>query len=179
MPVIMGTQFLRGLEHTTMIQALEGATHSNWAAFAIILLLATLVSYLFIKLSGQLAFGELKDNSIDKGALLNNGLIPLAFAFEVGYQLKPLLERLGHFFPILGRQFEIDLNFLDFAVTAGSSKPWQIFTVLLGMLASLVILKVLIKNHEILDGEKVRGRLLRSLPIYFLAGLYIAMFIMG
>ena len=178
MPVILGTQFLRGLEYTSLARALEDATHSYWAAFAIILLFATAVSYYFLKLAGELSFGELKDNSIDKVALLNNALIPLVFSFEVGYQLRPFLERLGHFFPILGRQFDINLNFLDFAVAAGSSKPWQIFSVIFGLLASLIFLKILTKNHEIPNEDKSSPLYVRRFPVYFLAGLYIAMFIL-
>ena len=177
MPVILGTQFLRGLEHTSWVRALENATHSNWAAFAIILTAAIAVSYYFLKFGGKISFRELKDDSLDKGALLTNGLIPLAFAFELGYQLRPLLERLGHFFPVLGRQFDIDLKFLDFAITAGSSKPWQILVVLIGMLASLIVLKILIKNHEIAGGAGIEPRPFRHLPTYLLAGLYIAIFI--
>jgi polyferredoxin len=179
MPVIMGTQLLRGLEYTYLTRTLENATHSDWAAYAIILLVATALSYYFIKIGGQLAFGELKDSSIDKGALFINALIPLAFAFELGYQIRPLLERLGHFFPILGRQLGVDLHFLDFAIAAGSSKPWQTLSVVFGLLASLIFLKILVKRHEIANPAKPRASYVRRFPVYFLAALYIAMFILG
>jgi polyferredoxin len=179
MPVIMGTQVLRGLEYTYLTRTLENATHSYWAAYGIILVAATALSYYFIKIGGQLAFAELRDDSIDKGALFTNALIPLAFAFELGYQIRPLLERLGHFFPILGRQFGIDLQFLDFAIAAGSSKPWQILSVFFGLLTSLIFLNILIKNHEIPHEEKTKPLYVRRFPVYFLAGFYIAMFILG
>ncbi|MEJ2056978.1 MAG: sigma 54-interacting transcriptional regulator [Desulfofustis sp.] len=179
MPVIMGTQFLRGLEYSYLTRTLEDKTHSTWAAYGIILLVATALSYYFVKIGGQLAFSKLRDDSIDKGALFTNALIPLAFAFELGYQVRPFLERLGHFFPILGRQFGLDLYFLDFAIAAGSSKPWQIFIVCFGLLAALIFLKIIIRNHEIPDEEKTRPLYVRRFPVYFLAGLYIAMFIVG
>ena len=178
-PVILGTQIFRGLEHTPLAQVLEGVTHSAWTALAIILLLAAAVSYYFIKGAGHLAFGKLQDTSIEKGALLTYALIPLGFTFELGYQLRPLFEEMGHFFPILGRQLGLDLTFLDFAAAAGSAKPWQTLCILLGMLVSLVILRILVKNHEISDGDTPKRRPWRRLPIYFLAGLYIAMFITG
>jgi hypothetical protein len=170
---------LRGLEYTYLTRTLENATHSYWAAYGIILVAATALSYYFIKIGGQLAFAELRDDSIDKGALFTNALIPLAFAFELGYQIRPLLERLGHFFPILGRQFGIDLQFLDFAIAAGSSKPWQILSVFFGLLTSLIFLNILIKNHEIPHEEKTKPLYVRRFPVYFLAGFYIAMFILG
>jgi len=179
LPVIMGTQVLRGLEYTYLIRTLENATYSYWAACGIVLVVATALSYYFIKIGGQLAFGKLKDDSIDKGALFTNALIPIAFTFELGYQIRPLLERLGHFFPILGRQFGIDLFFLDFAIAAGSSKPWQILLVAFGLIASLIFLNILIKNHEIPTEETTKPLYIRRLPVYFLAGLYIAMFILG
>ncbi len=179
MPVIMGTQFLRGLEYTSLARSLEHATHTYWAAYAIILVVATAVSYYCIRLAGQLSFAELKDSSIDKGALFTNALIPLAFSFEVGYQFRPLLERLGHFFPILGRQVGFNLNVLDFAVAAGSSVPWQIFSVCIGLAVSLIFQKILVKNHERAGGGTARKWHVRRLPLYLLAGSYIAMFIVG
>jgi hypothetical protein len=175
----LGTQLLRGLEYTSLARALEDATHSYWAAYAIIILVATAASYYFLKFAGQLAFTELKDDSIEKAALFTNALIPLAFAFELGYQIRPLLERLGHFFPILGRQFDINLNFLDFALAVGSSKPWQMLLVVCGLLTSLIFLNILIKNHEMPNEVKTRPLYVRRFPFYFLAGSYIAMFILG
>jgi len=175
-PVILGTQFLRGLEHTSLTHAVKSVTHSNFTAFAIILLLATAVSFYFVKISGSLSFGQLRNSSIDKGQLFTNALIPLAFAFEIGYQLKPFLERLGHFFPILGRQLGFDLEFLDFAVAAGSAKPWQTLIVLLGMITSLSFLKIIIRNHETRKNDMIKYNPFRYLPLFFLAGLYIGIF---
>ncbi|MDH3330274.1 MAG: sigma 54-interacting transcriptional regulator [Desulfobulbaceae bacterium] len=176
-PVILGTQIFRGLEHTALAHSLESVMHSAWAAFALLLLMATVFSFIFVRGAGLVTFGPLKDNTIIKGDLFINGLIPLAFGFEVGYQFKPLFERLGHFMPIFGRQFGYDLSFLDFAAENGAAKPWQVFFVLLGMVVSMVFLKILIKNHQKLEEDILRPRPMRYVPVFFLAGVFIWMFV--
>ena len=176
-PVILGTQIFRGLEHTGIGHALESFMHSTWAAFGLLLIAATAVSFLYAKVSGQISFGELKDKKIKKGDLFINSIIPLSFGFELGYQLKPLLERLGHFLPILGRQFGFELEFLDFASGPGAAKPWQVLLILLGVVVSISFLKVLLKNHQEKPAEGSAYKRLRYLPIFFLGVAFIWMFL--
>jgi transcriptional regulator with AAA-type ATPase domain/ferredoxin len=176
-PVILGTQIFRGLEHTAIAHALESAMHSTWAAFAILLFAATAISFLFVRLAGAISFGPLKDSRINKGELYINCLIPLSFCFEIGYQLKPLLERLGHFLPIFGRQFGFDLEFLDFASGPGAAKPWQVLLILLGILVAMAFLKILTQNHQDVPEKGSRYKRLRYLPIFFLGTVYIWMFV--
>jgi len=175
-PVILGTQIFRGLEHTGIAGFLESLIPSTWGAYALLLLLATVVSFIFVQGAGTMTFGPLKNTTINKGELFINGLIPLAFGFEVAYQFKPLLERLGHFMPVFGRQFGFDLEFLDFAASEGAAKPWQVLFVLLGLLTSMIFMKILIRNHQEKDGDVLKSKKLRYLPLLFLAGVYIWMF---
>jgi len=177
-PIIMGTQIFRGLEHTSMAHTLESVMGSTWGAFAIILLAATAISFLFVGLAGFFSFGSLKDKTINKGELFINCLVPLSFCFELGYQLKPLLERLGHFLPIFGRQFGFDLEFLDFASGPGAAKPWQVLLVLLGISVSMGFLKIIIKNHQELPENGSRYKRLRYVPIFILGAVYIWMFLL-
>ncbi|MFC1844378.1 sigma 54-interacting transcriptional regulator [Thermodesulfobacteriota bacterium] len=177
-PVIMGTQIFRGVEHTAMAHTLESLVHSKWAAFAVLLLVATAVSFLFARLSGDLSFGPLKNEKIKKGELFINCIIPLSFCFEIGYQLKPLLERLGHFLPVFGRQFGFDLEFLDFASGPGAAKPWQVLLILLGVVVAMGFLRVLLKNHQEVPENGSSYKRLRYLPIFFLGTVYIWMFLM-
>jgi transcriptional regulator with AAA-type ATPase domain/ferredoxin len=176
-PVILGTQIFRGLEHTAIAHALESVMHSTWAAFAILLLAATVISFLFVRLAGAISFGPLKDSKINKGDLFINCLIPLSFCFEIGYQLKPLLERLGHFLPIFGRQFGFDLQFLDFASGPGAAKPWQVLLTLLGIFVAMIFLRILVKNHQEIPENGSHYKRLRYLPIFFLGSAYIWMFV--
>ncbi|MEN8231775.1 MAG: sigma 54-interacting transcriptional regulator [Thermodesulfobacteriota bacterium] len=175
-PVILGTQIFRGLLHTSFVHDLESGLQSRWAIYAIILLAATVISFAFLRISGVLAFGKLKNNVIIKGDLYIHAIIPLAFVYEFVYQLNPLLTRFGHFFPTLGRQFGLNLESWDFAYLPGSIKPWQILFVLLGMAVSVAFLKVLIKNHQD-EREGPVNKRFRNLPIILLGGIYIWMFV--
>jgi polyferredoxin len=176
-PVILGTEIFRGIAHTSVIQKLESGLQPMWSIYAILLVAATVISFAYLRISGTWAFGKLKNSAVSKVDLFIHAIIPLAFVFEIGYQLIPLLTRFGHFFPTLGRQFGFDLEFLDFAAGPGAAKPWQVLLVLLGMAVSMAFLKVLIKNHQEKEGGKLLYRPLRYLPIIVLGCTYIWMFV--
>ena len=176
-PVILGTQIFRGLEYSALAHSLEAILYSTWAAFALMLLAAIGVSFLFTRAAGAVSFGRLRDKTINKGELFINAVIPLAFSFEFSYQLKPLLERLGEFFPVLGREFGFDLEFLNLAAEQGAAKPWQVLSVLMGMAVSMVFLKIIIKKHQVEVNGKIKPRKWGYLPLLFLASVYIWMFV--
>ena len=139
------------------------------------LLLATVaVSFLFVGICGKLAFRHLKDTGIRKSHLFSYAIVPLAFVFECGYQLRPLFSRMGQFFPILGQQFGVPLEFLDFSTPAAAAKPWQILVVLLGVAVSLLVQREIAKVHE-RAGQKHLGYL-KSIPVLLLASVYIGLF---
>ena len=123
-----------------------------------------------------MAFGRLKNSTLKRGDLFIHAIIPLAFVFEFAYQLNPLLTRLGHFFPTLGRQFGFNLDYWDFAYLPVSIKPYQVLLILLGMAVSILFLKVLIKNHQN-EGENSLNKKLKNLPIIILATIYIWFFV--
>jgi len=175
-PVILGTQLFRGVEHLSVIQQLETGFLPMWAIYALLLLAATSVSFAFTQISGTIAFAKLKNSAITKGSLFTQAIIPLAFAFEIVYQLKPFLTRFGHFLPILGRQLGFHWESLDFAYEAGSIKPWQVLFILLGMAVSMAFLKMLQKNHQDNREGSSRKRF-RNLPILLLGGIYICLFV--
>jgi DNA-binding NtrC family response regulator/ferredoxin len=176
-PVILGTQIFRGLEHTVLVHNLESTLDSRWLLYAALLLAATAISFGFTRISGALAFGELNNSSIKKGDLFIHAIIPLAFTFEFVYQLYPFLTRLGGFFPTLGRQFGFDLEFLNFTISSGTAKVWQVLFILLGITVSMGFLKILIRNHQSEQGNGRHYKQLRYLPILFLGALYIWLFI--
>jgi transcriptional regulator with AAA-type ATPase domain/ferredoxin len=175
-PVILGTQIFRGIEHISIIQKLASGLLPMWSIYAILLTAATALSFAYIRISGAMAFRSLKDNNIAKGDLFIHAIIPLAFVFELGYHLNPFFTRLGHFFPTLGRQFDFNWEFLDFAYQPGSVKPWQVLFILLGMAVSIAFLKVLIKNHQD-EREGPLNKRFRNLPIIFGGCIFIWMFV--
>ena len=147
-----------------------------WAVYAVLLFATTAVSYIFTQISGAIAFGNLKNSSITKGSLFIHAIIPLALAFEIVYQLNPLLTRLGHFLPTLGRQLGFNWELWDFAYHADSIKPWQVLLFLFGMAASAAFLKVLIRNHQD-DRQDLSPKRFRNLPILFWGSICIWIFV--
>jgi polyferredoxin len=175
-PVVVGAQILRGFEHTSILHKVEPIHQPMWSVYLILLIIATALSFILLQTSGNMAFGKLKNNNIVKGDLFIHAMIPLAFAFEIGYQINPLLTSFGHFFPTLGRQLGFNWEFLDFAYQSNSIKPLQIIIILFGITASMFFLKVLIKNHQKEEEGKLIYKPLRYLPLILLGGLYIWMF---
>jgi hypothetical protein len=175
-PVIIGTQIFRGIKHMSYIQHLEVDFLPVWLIYAILLLISTAVSYMYTQISGMVAFTKLKNSDISKGSLFMHAVLPLAFAFEIGYQINPLLTRLGHFFPTLGRQFGFNFEFIDFAYQVGSIRPWQVLLILFGSGVSIIFLNVLRKNHQ-QDEDGTYRKKFRNLPIIIGGIIYIWMFI--
>jgi transcriptional regulator with AAA-type ATPase domain/NAD-dependent dihydropyrimidine dehydrogenase PreA subunit len=172
-PVILGTQLFRGIEHTSFVQALEANTHSTWLLYALLLLLCITVSYGFIQAAGNISFAKLKNGAVKKAELFTHAIIPLAFAFEFVYQLKPLLTRLGTFFPVLGRQFGMNLDFFNVAATPGVVKFWQVVFLLGGMALSYLFLQILRRRHQEKKACSLLFSSLKWLPILFWGAMYI------
>ena len=178
-PVILGTQLFRGIEHTSFVHGIEVSTNSVWLLYAFLLVVCIAISYGFIQAAGNLSFGKLRNKAVKRAELFTYAIIPLAFAFEFVYQLKPLLTRLGTFFPVLGRQFGINLDFLNVTASPGVVRFWQVAFLLGGMALSYLFLQILRRRHQ----EKKTGRLvissLKWLPIMLWGALYIGIFITG
>ena len=178
-PVILGTQLFRGIEHSSLVQTLETNLHSTWLLYALLLMACIGVAYGFIQAAGSISFEQLKNGAIKKGELFTHAIIPLAFAFEFVYQLKPLLTRLGTFFPVLGRQFGINLDFLNVTASAGIVKFWQVTFLLAGMGISYLFLNILRRKHQEEKISKLVVNSIKWLPIFSLAAVYIWMFATG
>ncbi len=176
-PVVLGAQLLRGIEHTSILQKLAPGFKPMWVIYSVLLVAAIILSFAYAQISGVMAFGKLKNHTISRGDLFIHAIIPLAFAFEIGYQLSPLLNSFGHFFPTLGRQLGFNWEFLDFAYFVGSIKPLQVLLVFIGIIASAAFLKVIIRNHQEEEGGGLHYRRLRYLPILLLGSICIGMFV--
>jgi transcriptional regulator with GAF, ATPase, and Fis domain/polyferredoxin len=178
-PVILGTQLFRGIEHSSYVHTLEVSTNSVWGLYAFLLLVLIGISYGFIQLAGYLSFDKLKNEGVKKAELFTHGVIPLAFAFEFAYQIKPLLTRLGSFFPVLGRQIGINLDFLNFTASPGIVTFWQVVFLLGGMGLSYLFLQILMRKHQVESTNILVFSQVKWLPIFFLAAVYIWFFMAG
>jgi DNA-binding NtrC family response regulator/NAD-dependent dihydropyrimidine dehydrogenase PreA subunit len=176
-PVILGTQLFRGLEHTSFVHTLAVNTHSIWLLYGLILSAGIGISYGFIQVAGNISFGPLKNQNVKAAELFTHAIIPLSFAFELAYQLKRLLTRLGSFFPVLGRQIGVDFEWLSITASPGIVLFWQVAFILLGISVSMGFLKKLIKNHQEVPENGSRYKRLRYVPIFFLGSVYIWMFL--
>ena len=174
LPVIIGTQFFRGLEqyHAAMIPLQQ--MYGHWGGLAVLLLTTVAASFLFVWICGKLAFWHLKDRGIRKSQLFSYAIVPLAFAFECGYQLRPLFSRMGQFFPTLGRQLGVPLDFLDFSTPVAAAKPWQMLIILAGVVASLLVQREIAKMHELVGRKHLSYS--KSIPVLLLVFVYIGLF---
>ncbi len=177
-PVILGTQLFRGLEHTPFVHTLAVNTHSTWLLYGLLLSAGIAISYVFIQAAGNVSFGPSKNKNVKMAELFTHVIIPLSFAFELAYQLKRLLTRLGSFFPVLGRQIGIDLEWLSIAASPGIVIFWQVVFILLGIAVSIAFLRILVIKHQIKPDNGARNKPLRYLPILFLGSVYIWIFVM-
>jgi len=174
-PVILGTQIFRGLEHYPNLVTPLQQLYNHWGGLAVLLLTTTALSFLFVEIGGRLAFGDLKDACIKKGHLFCYAIVPLVFTFEFGFQLQPLFSRMGQFFPVLGRQVGIPLDFLDFSTPAAAAKPWQVLVILLGVSVTLFCQRALAATQQSADQKYMNFR--KTIPAIVLAVIYICLFI--
>ena len=177
MPVFLGVQILRAIDHTSLIQRLALGFEPKWVIYTTLLILLTVLSFAFTQISGALVFGKLKDSSIVKGDLFVHAIIPLSFAFEIGYQLRPLLNGLGNLLPTLGRQLGLNWEFLDFSDKISSITFWQLIFILAGMVASIAFLRTIIKNHQEGESGILQYRRFRYMPIMILVSIYMGIFL--
>jgi hypothetical protein len=176
-PVILGTQLFRGIEHSSFVHTLEVNTHSIWLLYGLILIAAIGISYGFIQAAGNISFGPLKNQNVKAAELFTHAIIPLSFAFELAYQLKRLLTRLGSFFPVLGRQIGVDFEWLSITASPGIVLFWQVVFILLGIAVSIGFLRILVIKQQIKPDNEAHNKRLRYLPILFLGSLYIWIFV--
>jgi transcriptional regulator with AAA-type ATPase domain/NAD-dependent dihydropyrimidine dehydrogenase PreA subunit len=178
-PVILGTQLFRSIEHSKFVQALEANTHSTWLLYMLLLLVCITASYGFIQAAGRMSFDKLKNGALKKADLFTHAIIPLAFAFEFVYQLKPLLTRLGTFFPVLGRQFSINLDYLNIVASPGIVMFWQVAFLLAGIMLSFLFLQILRHRNQLKKPGSIFISSLRWAPLLFWGAIYIGIFMKG
>ncbi len=176
-PLIISSQLFRGFETTAFYHVGEVYFGQRWIAMAVSFLVSIIISLFLVRFSGWLAFRHLKNPSIKKTDLFVYAVLPLAFSFELSYQLKPLLMRAGQFLPVLGRQLGFYWDFLGVSANSGFVKILQILIVIVGMFASRAILVSLARKHE--EDHRSSHTVQRRWPIVLLATLYVWLFVTG
>jgi polyferredoxin len=176
-PLLIGTQLFRGLEHSKLFIYIESVLDQHLAATALLLIGSIILTYLFVTAAGILTFTRLRDSSTSKANLMVYALLPLTFAFELGFQLKPLLERTGMLIPVLGRQIGFAWESLGMSTSPVMVKAIQIMIVLIGAVGSRTILNRLVKQHEQDYSESKKWRLLW--PMLTVSLVYIYLFATG
>ena len=140
-PVIMGTQFFRGLVEAGYLHFfLERGTGRPLMLF-ILLTTVTALVVLAVKSAERLMLQEIPENKEVSAGMLSYGLLLMAATFEMAYHLERLLLLGGQILPVLGRQVGMDWEALG-----ASGAPWAITTlqvtlVLVGGLGSAAVLR--------------------------------------
>ena len=176
-PVILGTQIFRGIAHSGLPFGNGFFMNYPWASHLILLMAATALSFFFVYVSGMISFAPLSDSSIKRKDLFCYAIIPITFAFELGYHIETFHKMAGHILPVIGRQLGLDLGSLDFSQALGSPFPWQVLLVTLGTCISLWVLgRLLQKNQKNGAGGM---KIINMLPIPILALTYFWIFVLG
>lgn len=174
-PLVLATQLFRGLEETSLIHSLANAAFPQIFVMAVLMAVLTMLSYLYVWGVGILAYTQLKDSTCSKTALVAYALIPIAFTFELSYQLKPLLEQAGMLISIIGRQIGYDWTFLGARVGSGEIKTLQLLVILLGTAASMLLMSKLAVTNE--TEHRKHTIWLRRFSVVVIGGLYLLFFI--
>lgn len=104
-------------------------------------------------------------------------LVPLAVAFEVGFHFERLMSWGGQLFPVLGRQLGFSWDFLGLSMHPGMVKAYQIFFVLIGVIAAQAVLLRLLRAFHAVSLKRLSLR--ENWPLLTLAVAYIWLFWAG
>jgi len=168
-PVILGSQLLRSLEAHSGLWLLQSVKYQSMG-LALLLVVLSVGAYFFVRVSGSLSFASLQSTDAAKGELFNYALIPLIFAYELGYQLEAMLTRSGSLLPAIGHKIGLDWSHLAFGLSRGEILFWQTLLITAGFVFACTVLNNLIHYHG--PGEASR-RWLRRMPLFILAGSYL------
>ena len=169
--IIMGSQVFRGLEKTDYLHKYAAAQNQPWIFYSVLIVVSTLLAFLFIKMAGKMVLGSVNTSSRFESNLVAYALVPMVVIFELGFHFERMISKGGQFFPALGRQFGVDWKFLMVSMGPWWVKFYQIAFILVGVFASKAVLTNLFRSH--LDSSLTRLSFRHQWPILLLAGVYI------
>ena len=175
--IIMGTQFFRGMEKTGYFHKFAFAQTQPWIFYSVLMVIATSLAFLFIKTSGNVTLGSKNTSSRVASNLFAYAIVPMVVIFELSYQIERLISKGGQFFPTLGRQIGVDLNFLMVSMDPLWINFYQTVFILVGVFASKALLTNLFRSH--LDSSLTHLSFRHQWPILLLAAVYVYLFWAG
>ena len=177
LPLILATQFFRGLEITPLFHQLDALLDQHVVSLTLCLLVMIPVAYLFIRVAGSSAFSRLKEPEIKKADLFIYALVPLCFSFELSYHVEPLLRRAGFILPVLGRQLGFNWDMLGVNAAQGSITLLQFLLIMVGLIASRITLNKIRERQEVHHTPQMGFR--RGWPLLALAGVFLYFFLVA
>jgi transcriptional regulator with AAA-type ATPase domain len=176
-PLIIGTQLFRGLEKTGYFHPYAASFDQGWIFSLGLMIVTTFFAFLFVQNGGRVVFRSMASASRVKSSLMAYALVPLAVAFEVSFHFERLISWGGQLFPVLGRQLGFSWDFLGLSMRPGIVKAYQIFFVLVGVIAAQAVLLRLLRAFHDVSLKRLSSR--ENWPILTLAVVYIWFFWAG
>ncbi len=176
-PLIIGTQLFRGLENTGYFHPYAASIGQWWILSLVLMAVTTIFAFLFVQNGGRVVFRSAGSASREKSSLMAHALVPLAVAFEVGFHFERIMSWGGQLLPVLGRQLGFSWDFLGLSMRPGMVKAYQIFFVLVGLIAAQAVLLRLLRAFH--DVSLKRLSLRENWPLLTLAVVYIWLFWAG
>jgi len=177
-PLIIGTQFFRGLEAAGYLNVfLNNPTSRSFILFILIATVTVLILGAF-KIAEDLMSKYVPSRNSSPAGMLSYGMLFLAVTFEMAFHLERFLLLSGQVLPVLGRQ--LGLHWDKFGT---SGAPWaittlQVILILLGSLGSSVVLRRIYLAFAD-DDSPEKTPLSWRMPVILTAFAYVWLFIAG
>jgi len=176
-PLIMGTQFFRGLEITGFFHRYITTLNQQWIFYSAFMVITIFLAFLFVRIASNVVFDTVKTTSREKSNLMGYAFVPLIVGFELGFHFERLISIGGRLLPTLGGYFGFDWDFLMVSMGSGLIKVHQIVFILVGVLASRAVLIRLLRSRHHVPLKRLSLR--QKWPILMLAVSYIWIFWTG
>ena len=150
-PVVLGTQIFRGLFNLDVLAHLN-TTPIGWVYMLAGLGCCILLATGCIKASSSLLFGNLSEPELKESWFLNYALVPLLFAYELGFHLKMFLTQGGWIVPELGTIISVEWSNPLFVFTPSALVAVQTILICIGTLWTLALANHIAENHADSEG---------------------------
>lgn len=173
-PVLMGTQIFRGLFSLKgLAQIASGPL--EWSLLLMGLGLCILLAAGLIALAADQMLGPLVKADLKKGWLLNYALVPLLFAYELGFHMEILLTRGGGILTDLKALIGLEGAEPTFFFSRGAVESLQILCILAGGAWTAALVNQIAESHQS-SGQGLS--IAQQWPVLVLTALTLVMLLM-